>query len=274
MRKLHLLTIVAALALGSTAGFAQAFLGSDNFNAAGPTFNTSVWNTSGQGSYFTQTNGRAELININGAYNVDGGITWPSNANFDVNSHTYDWTATVSATLDYDGTNGTPSLGIFAKPAEGGFFGIMLRGGQPAGATQIFSSYATTSTTSAAHIHAFQGTVGVATTPTIDVSDVLLRLSWDSSAGTLTSAYSFDGGTSYTTSASITVNGSTTGAIPSAGFSLSLYAFSGGVEHVADTMFFDDFSVSATAVPEPSTYAAIFGGLMLGFAVWRKRRVA
>jgi hypothetical protein len=102
---------------------------------------------------------------------------------------------------------------------------------------------------------------------------VLLRLSWDSSAGTLTSAYSFDGGTRYTTSASITVNGSTTGDIPSTGFSLSLYAFSGGVEHVADPMFFDNFAV-ATAVPEPSTYA-IFAGLgALGLVVWRKRRVA
>ena len=34
------------------------------------------------------------------------------------------------------------------------------------------------------------------------------------------------------------------------------------------------FLNTLTAVPEPSTYAAIFGGLALGFVVWRKRRSA
>lgn len=36
-------------------------------------------------------------------------------------------------------------------------------------------------------------------------------------------------------------------------------------------MTFDNMSL--TAVPEPSTYAAIFGGLALGFAAWRRRSV-
>ena len=30
---------------------------------------------------------------------------------------------------------------------------------------------------------------------------------------------------------------------------------------------------SATAIPEPPTYAALVGALALGFAVWRRRRV-
>lgn len=33
-------------------------------------------------------------------------------------------------------------------------------------------------------------------------------------------------------------------------------------------------SISATAVPEPSTYAAIFGACALGFVAWRKRRAS
>ena len=39
-------------------------------------------------------------------------------------------------------------------------------------------------------------------------------------------------------------------------------------------VIFDNFSYSASAIPEPSTYAAIFGTAALGFAVWRRRRRA
>ena len=34
----------------------------------------------------------------------------------------------------------------------------------------------------------------------------------------------------------------------------------------------DNFSVSVSAIPEPSTYAAIAGAAMLGLAVWKRRR--
>lgn len=38
---------------------------------------------------------------------------------------------------------------------------------------------------------------------------------------------------------------------------------------------FDNVTLSyVSAIPEPSTYAAIFGGLALGFVVWRRRRSA
>ena len=37
------------------------------------------------------------------------------------------------------------------------------------------------------------------------------------------------------------------------------------------SMHLDNFSVSA--VPEPSTYAAIAGALMLGFAAWKRRKL-
>lgn len=33
----------------------------------------------------------------------------------------------------------------------------------------------------------------------------------------------------------------------------------------------DAFTISTSGIPEPSTYALIFGGLALGFVVWRKR---
>lgn len=39
-----------------------------------------------------------------------------------------------------------------------------------------------------------------------------------------------------------------------------------------NTLAVDNFSYSATAVPEPSTYAAIFGAAALSAAAWRRRR--
>ena len=36
----------------------------------------------------------------------------------------------------------------------------------------------------------------------------------------------------------------------------------------------DDLFIEGTVIPEPSTYALIFGGIALGFVVWRKRRQA
>jgi hypothetical protein len=39
-----------------------------------------------------------------------------------------------------------------------------------------------------------------------------------------------------------------------------------------NTLAIDDFAYSASAIPEPSTYAAILGGLVLVRALWRRRR--
>lgn len=43
---------------------------------------------------------------------------------------------------------------------------------------------------------------------------------------------------------------------------------------LAYRMTLDSLKVSASAIPEPSTYAAMAGALVLGFAVWHRRRVA
>lgn len=37
---------------------------------------------------------------------------------------------------------------------------------------------------------------------------------------------------------------------------------------------FDDIALTAAAIPEPGTYAALFGVAALGLALWRRRRVA
>jgi hypothetical protein len=38
------------------------------------------------------------------------------------------------------------------------------------------------------------------------------------------------------------------------------------------TLAIDNFSYSASAIPEPSTYAAIFGSLALAGTIWHRRR--
>lgn len=62
------------------------------------------------------------------------------------------------------------------------------------------------------------------------------------------------------------------------GFQASLSGPVSGVRTIVlpTTAFYDDlsFSFTASAVPEPSTYAAIAGGALLGFAAWRRRRAA
>lgn len=39
-----------------------------------------------------------------------------------------------------------------------------------------------------------------------------------------------------------------------------------------NTLAVDNFSYSASAIPEPSTYAAIFGAAVMGYTLWRRRR--
>jgi hypothetical protein len=62
---------------------------------------------------------------------------------------------------------------------------------------------------------------------------------------------------------------------------IDLGAFEGGVANIdftfanfsgAENSFLDNIQVVGTAVPEPSTYAAIFGVIALGFAACRRRK--
>jgi len=53
----------------------------------------------------------------------------------------------------------------------------------------------------------------------------------------------------------------------------TLYAYSGGTIPTGSQMYFDNFSVSAIAVPESSTYAMFAGLGALGFVFWRRRLI-
>lgn len=64
-------------------------------------------------------------------------------------------------------------------------------------------------------------------------------------------------------------------AVPSTDFQLAFQNWTGGAGGSAQELYLDNVTLTATsAVPEPATYAALFGIGALGFVILRKRRRA
>jgi hypothetical protein len=119
-----------------------------------------------------------------------------------------------------------------------------------------------------------------------DGTDVLLKLDYNASTSAFTSAFSFDAGATYYTFGSWTGTGhfggpatgntSAWATAPTTGFGLEIYGalygdgVSTGPTFLSGQAYADNLSVSA--VPEPSTYAAIAGLGALGLAFWRRRQ--
>ena len=116
-----------------------------------------------------------------------------------------------------------------------------------------------------------------------DFSDVLIRVSHDSSTKNLTFGYSLDNGSTYqdtyVMNPTSTANGGAWFSAPTDGYSFRILARNTAGTVEAGLMFADNFSVTPgatamVAVPEPSTYAAIAGAAALGLAFWHRRRQA
>ncbi len=284
MQILRCLALLCALALVTLSSRAQAsFYGTDDFNDQ--TFASGRWSASGttNGGLWTETNGRLEftadasstaIITSNRAQQY---VTWSNSASGNT-SYTDSWTATATFTLDQavSATNGAQVIGFEALMAgtASGYYGIYLlnatSGGRVFSSQGVFNGSGYTPTT--------VGTTGTLA-PSFDTSNVLLRISYNGGTNTFTSAYSFDdGATFYDYGTGASSNTSTWAVTPTTGFGLRFYGalYGDGTQAgpiaTSGQMFADNLAVSA--VPEPSTYAALFGVAALGFAFWRRRRNA
>lgn len=260
MLKRTLLPALLLLALPAAAS-AQVFAGSDDFNSG----ETSKWDYSFHlsgtaNATLSFTNNRLDFSSTGGAQSLER--LWNSDGTGSAAvtplSYTTSWVTTITATNTVSGLSGgdfvTTGLSFFNDDNE--YFALML-----------------SSTSSGFFAYAEQQTQSVANIALSDNTDVTLRVAWDAGTHLLSASYSTDGSTFTDVTSFNPVTGWNNTTYPvSNGFNFAVFGntnVSGGVS--AGQVYLDNYSVSA--VPEPSTYAAIAGALMLGFAAWRRRRV-
>jgi hypothetical protein len=282
MQKLH-----ATLALASLLAFAAAtapaqtnttpsHLGSNTFDNASAISGLSQYTISTNAGSYAVDQGRLEysaasaassrVLTLNGAAN---------------SGYTTDWTASLTLTNLAVPTAGFNliSMQVFSANADYGFFNIGLYRTSSGTSGILLEKGRTSDGTS--NTYAF--TSGLFSNSGSDFSDVLVRVSHNSSTKDLTFAYSLDAGTTYQSTYVMNPTSAAFGgswyAAPTDGYSFRILA-SNTVDTIpAATMYADNFSVTSgttamAAVPEPSTYAACAGAAALGLAFWHRRRQA
>lgn len=205
-------------------------------------------------------------------------------------SYTQDWTASLTASNLVTAPNdGYTLMGFqaYSAQSQSGFFGLYLYRSSSGTTGVIYEKGRSTDGT--------LGTIELVSyvSPTGDLSDVLLRMSYDSATHDVTLAHSFDNGATYADATYFnpnqTFSSGTWGdnmsagswyAEPTGGFSFRLLGMNtGSLALDGSSLFADNFSViggqtAMSAIPEPSTYAAFAGVGALGLALWRRRKVA
>ncbi|MDI1248138.1 MAG: PEP-CTERM sorting domain-containing protein [Lacunisphaera sp.] len=302
----HLLAAACALLLASLPATAQVFVGSDDFNDNTLTIqgaaNQAVgqWrftnpNSSGTLGAWTETNQRMEYTTTATTGFNRGFLGWvspsisynsaPSGNNLGIggaglttgNPYTSSWSAQVEVTNNLTSlTSGFSYTGfeIYSTAAPGNisnaYYGIAVNTA-PA-ATWIVVEWGKWDATLNAGAGDFVRTNAFIATP--DSTNVLLRMTYDGSSKVLTTDYSNDGGGTFLAGAVYDLDGAQAGVTApyNNGFGLEFYASVNniGTAVTSGQMSFDNLSVSA--IPEPSTDAALAGLGALGLAFWQRRR--
>jgi hypothetical protein len=257
MKKSTLSLALAFAGLLATSASAQLFTGSDNFDAGTDAKWGYFFRLSGSNGDLTFTNQRLDFTKAAGAgsYVLGWDGDGAGGASRTTASFTTSWVADLTVTNTLSGLTGGDfsTIGFEVAGGAGNYSALMLNANS--GGTFLRT----------------EGTgFSAASVATGDVNDVFLRLAWDAGAQTLNSFYSFDG-SSYTALSTFNPGSQWTAGSAANGFYFEVLgnsnlagAISGG------SMYADNFAVSA--IPEPSTYAALAGLGALGLAFWRRRQ--
>ncbi|MBS0631193.1 MAG: PEP-CTERM sorting domain-containing protein [Verrucomicrobia bacterium] len=262
MKKSALLLTLALAGLLAKSASAQVFVGSDDFNSGLVTAN---WDysyrlygaTQGDLSFtnnrldFTKSSGQGNQFRL---WNSDG----TGAPNVTPASYGTSWSMTLSTTnlLTGFGVGEYTTIGLQVFNDASSYAAVMLS----AGSDGLFART--------------EGTgISSVNTPLTGNTDVYLRLSWDAGAKTLGAAYSLDNGNYTTLALFLPVtqwDNSNPSLAVSNGFNFGVFGNSNMAAAISvGSVYADNFSVSA--VPEPSTYAALAGLGALGLAYWRRR---
>ncbi len=255
--------VLATLFLGATAASGQVFVGSDDFNSG---FQATNWEAPYR--LYSASHGELSFTNNRLDFSKEVGhgnrfYLWDSDGTADPfvapSSFSSNWIMSLTATNTLGGLGSgeyaAVGLNLFNDASE--FWSVMLNRNENGTDIRVEGTNFATDITS------------IATN-----TNVVLQLSWDATAQILDAAYSLNG----TEFSSVATFNPVTGWTNSAPETSVDNGFNFGVFGNADTsnaivagsIYVDNFSVSA--VPEPSTYAAIVGAAFLGFAVWHRRR--
>lgn len=250
-------TLLVVAGLSAVSASAQVFVGSDDFSGS-----------DGKWAYFFRTlgnganNGTLTFTGSNLSFSSSGGSSsyflgfdadTGSGASRNVASYTNSWIMNLQVTNTVATTGG-----------EYTNVGIEIAGGSSTYAALMLGS-----TASGYNFRMEGSSISTTTVAASDNTDVWLRLAWDAGTQQLTGSYSNDGAT-YTTVATVTPSALwSTGNASTNGFNFEVFANSTASAAISSGMTADNFSI--TAVPEPSTYAALAGVAALGLAVWRRR---